>query len=136
VGRERGRVGGERNKEATDGWGEVLEGVGGESEEQAALADAGVADEEELEEVVEVGLRRGRCGRGRRGVHGGVITPTDRRARRRSPDRVADLPVGSPRGRVCFALRCGGEEKGKSERERKKRWEERKSTLLYSLFVE
>jgi hypothetical protein len=55
-------------KEGTYGGGEVLEGVGGEAEEEAALADARVADEEQLEEVVEVGLGLG-CGGG--GGHGG-----------------------------------------------------------------
>jgi hypothetical protein len=33
-------------KEITYGRGEVIEGVGGEAEEEAALADAGVADKE------------------------------------------------------------------------------------------
>jgi hypothetical protein len=54
-------------KEITYCGGEVLEGVGGEAEEEAALADAGVADQEELEKVVEVGLL-GQAGRGG-GIH-------------------------------------------------------------------
>jgi hypothetical protein len=108
---------GERNKEATDGWGEVLEGVGGESEEEAALADAGVADEEELEEVVEVGLRRGRRGHGRRGVHGGVITPTDGAAR--SGDRrIGSLIYRWDRRGEGFALGWGmeGEKRAREKR--------------------
>lgn len=48
--------------------GEVLEGVGGEAEEEAALADAGVADKQQLEEVVELGLLA-QAGRGGGGIH-------------------------------------------------------------------
>jgi len=55
-------------KEITYCGGEVLEGVGGEAEEEAALADAGVADQEELEKVVELGLLA-QDGRGGGGIH-------------------------------------------------------------------
>jgi hypothetical protein len=55
-------------KEITYCGGEILEGVGGETEEEAALADAGVADQEELEKVVELGLLA-QAGRGGGGIH-------------------------------------------------------------------
>lgn len=55
-------------KEITYCGGEVLKGVGGEAEKEAALADAGVADKQQLEEVVELGLLA-QAGRGGRGIH-------------------------------------------------------------------
>jgi hypothetical protein len=55
-------------KKITYGGGKVLKGVGGETEEEAALADAGVADKQQLEEVIELGLLA-QAGRGGGGIH-------------------------------------------------------------------
>ena len=43
----------ERTKEGTNSGGEIVEGVGGETEEEATLADAGVPNHQQLKQVIE-----------------------------------------------------------------------------------
>lgn len=92
----------------TYGGREILESVGGEAEEETALADARVADEEQLKEVIKIRLALRLGGRRRRRrIHNNLL--------------VWDDGGGGMRSDLGFDLVAEKEEKKSWKRERGRR---------------